>query len=62
MHFILDLSLKSYLYFCHYRKPASRYEVLQLQETLQNMMDKAGINDEEVEVKGPTQVCLKPAQ
>ncbi|XP_022084228.1 axonemal dynein light chain domain-containing protein 1-like isoform X2 [Acanthaster planci] len=37
-------------------KPSSRYEVLQLKETMDSMIDKAGIDDEEVEIKGPTQM------
>ncbi|XP_038045386.1 axonemal dynein light chain domain-containing protein 1-like isoform X3 [Patiria miniata] len=37
-------------------KPASRYEVLQLMETMGVMLDKAGIDDEEIEIKGPTQM------
>ncbi|PIK62067.1 putative axonemal dynein light chain domain-containing protein 1 [Apostichopus japonicus] len=37
-------------------KPTSRYEVLQLQEALEAMLEKAGVKDEEVEVKGPTQM------
>ncbi|CAH1787293.1 unnamed protein product [Owenia fusiformis] len=36
--------------------PGSRYEVLQLKETLMEMLQKAGINDEEMEVKGLTQM------
>ncbi|XP_071499179.1 axonemal dynein light chain domain-containing protein 1-like [Diadema antillarum] len=37
-------------------KPTSRYEVLQLKESLQVMLAKAGVHNEEVEVKGPTQM------
>ncbi|XP_071820220.1 axonemal dynein light chain domain-containing protein 1-like isoform X2 [Apostichopus japonicus] len=37
-------------------KPTSRYEVLQLQEALEAILEKAGVKDEEVEVKGPTQM------
>ncbi|XP_041480916.1 axonemal dynein light chain domain-containing protein 1-like isoform X4 [Lytechinus variegatus] len=37
-------------------KPTSRYEVMQLKESLQAMLNKAGVNDEGVEVKGPTQM------
>ncbi|XP_077986638.1 axonemal dynein light chain domain-containing protein 1-like isoform X2 [Glandiceps talaboti] len=37
-------------------KPASRYEVVQLVGVLDEMMEKAGIDDEELEVKGPTQM------
>ncbi|XP_071802778.1 axonemal dynein light chain domain-containing protein 1-like isoform X1 [Asterias amurensis] len=37
-------------------KPASRYEVLQLKETLDLMLKKTGIDDEEIEIKGPTQM------
>ena len=40
----------------YHRKPASRYEVLQLKETLDLMLKKTGIDDEEIEIKGPTQV------
>jgi hypothetical protein len=39
-----------------YRKPASRYEVVQLKSTMEEMLDKAGINDADTEIKGPTQV------
>ncbi|XP_030853355.1 axonemal dynein light chain domain-containing protein 1 isoform X2 [Strongylocentrotus purpuratus] len=37
-------------------KPSSRYEVMQLKESLQAMLNKAGVNDEGAEVKGPTQM------
>ncbi|XP_006821546.1 axonemal dynein light chain domain-containing protein 1-like [Saccoglossus kowalevskii] len=37
-------------------KPVSRYEVVQLMETLDTMLEKSGIDDEEIEVKGPTQM------
>ncbi|XP_033119171.1 axonemal dynein light chain domain-containing protein 1-like isoform X2 [Anneissia japonica] len=37
-------------------KPASRYEVLQLKETIRTMLEKAGVDDDEVEIKGPTQI------
>ena len=40
----------------YFRKPNSRYEVVQLRSTMIDMLDKAGINDLKVEVKGPTQV------
>lgn len=36
--------------------PTSRYEVLQLKEALDAMLVKSGVKDEEVEVKGPTQM------
>ena len=45
-----------YLVVVYHRKPASRYEVLQLKETLDLMLKKTGIDDEEIEIKGPTQV------
>jgi len=38
------------------RKPTSRYEVVQLKATMEEMLDRAGINDGDVEIKGPTQV------
>ncbi|XP_053380213.1 axonemal dynein light chain domain-containing protein 1-like [Mercenaria mercenaria] len=37
-------------------KPASRYEVVQLKSTMEEMLDKAGINDADTEIKGPTQM------
>ncbi|XP_071947240.1 axonemal dynein light chain domain-containing protein 1-like isoform X2 [Antedon mediterranea] len=37
-------------------KPASRYEVLQLKETINVMLEKAGVDDEDVEINGPTQI------
>ncbi|KAL4218861.1 Axonemal dynein light chain domain-containing protein 1 [Mactra antiquata] len=37
-------------------KPASRYEVVQLKTTMEEMLDKAGVNDADVEIKGPTQM------
>ncbi|XP_069120299.1 axonemal dynein light chain domain-containing protein 1-like isoform X3 [Argopecten irradians] len=37
-------------------KPSSRYEVLQLKKTLGEMLDRAGVNDAEKEIKGPTQM------
>lgn len=39
-----------------FRVPTSRYEVLKLRETLKDMLKKAGVLDEELDVKGPTQV------
>lgn len=56
--------INQFLHFIYYflfilfptRKPTSRYEVLQLQEALEAMLEKAGVKDEEVEVKGPTQM------
>lgn len=38
------------------RKPTSRYEVVQLKNTMEEMLEKAGINDTDIEIKGPTQV------
>ena len=38
------------------RKPTSRYEVIQLRKTMDSMLDKVGFNDEEFDIKGPTQV------
>ncbi|XP_071115667.1 axonemal dynein light chain domain-containing protein 1-like [Haliotis cracherodii] len=37
-------------------KPASRYEVLQLKRSLEDMLEKAGVADNDVVVKGPTQM------
>ncbi|XP_070532396.1 axonemal dynein light chain domain-containing protein 1-like isoform X2 [Ptychodera flava] len=37
-------------------KPASRYEVVQLTNVMDDMLQKAGIDDEELEVRGPTQM------
>ncbi|XP_060065790.1 axonemal dynein light chain domain-containing protein 1-like [Ylistrum balloti] len=37
-------------------KPSSRYEVLQLKKTLGEMLERAGVNDAEKEIKGPTQM------
>lgn len=42
--------------FLWFRNPTSRYEVLQLKEALDAMLVKSGVKDEEVEVKGPTQM------
>lgn len=41
------------------RKPAGRYEVVQLRQAMEDMLDKSGVNDEDVEIKGPTQVFIK---
>ena len=38
------------------RKPTSRYEVMQLRKTMDTMLDKVGFNDEDFDIKGPTQV------
>ena len=41
------------------RKPTSRYEVMQLRKAMDSMLDKVGFNDEEFDIKGPTQVgCM----
>ncbi|XP_033732804.1 axonemal dynein light chain domain-containing protein 1-like isoform X2 [Pecten maximus] len=37
-------------------KPSSRYEVLQLKKTLGEMLERAGVNDADKEIKGPTQM------
>lgn len=37
-------------------KPASRYEVVQLKKTMDQMLDKAGVYDTDAEIKGPTQM------
>nr|KAG5700478.1 hypothetical protein BaRGS_013965 [Batillaria attramentaria] len=37
-------------------KPTSRYEVIQLQKTMEEMLEKLGFNDKDVEVRGPTQM------
>lgn len=36
--------------------PTSRYEVVQLKKTLQMMLEKAGLTDDDFELKGPTQM------
>ena len=38
------------------RKPVSRFEVMQLQKTMGEMLEKSGVNDSDTEIKGPTQV------
>ena len=38
------------------RIPTSRYEVLKLRETLNEMLKKAGVLDQALDVRGPTQV------
>jgi len=43
-------------YFTSDRNPTSRYEVKLLKQTLHEMLDKAGLYEEDVELKGPTQV------
>lgn len=37
-------------------KPTSRFEVVQLKNTMEEMLEKAGINDMDIEIKGPTQM------
>ncbi|XP_013413823.1 axonemal dynein light chain domain-containing protein 1-like [Lingula anatina] len=37
-------------------KPSSRYEVIQLKKTMEQMLDRLGIDDDDIEVKGPTQM------
>ncbi|XP_052221948.1 axonemal dynein light chain domain-containing protein 1-like isoform X3 [Dreissena polymorpha] len=37
-------------------KPTSRYEVVQLKATMEEMLERAGVNDADVEIKGPTQM------
>ncbi|XP_052721411.1 axonemal dynein light chain domain-containing protein 1-like isoform X4 [Crassostrea angulata] len=37
-------------------KPASRFEVVQLKKTMDDMLDKAGVYDTDAEIKGPTQM------
>lgn len=46
--------------FAKLRNPTSRHEVKQLKKTMQEMMERLGINDLSAELKGPTQVnfCL----
>lgn len=41
------------------RNPSSRYEVLQLKKTLRTMLEKAGITDDDEELRGPSQVGKK---
>ena len=38
------------------RKPVSRFEVMQLQKTMEEMLEKSGVNDADTEIRGPTQV------
>ena len=47
---------------CQFRKPASRFEVVQLKTTMEEMLEKAGINDADTEIKGPTQVSDQTTQ
>ncbi|KAL5011861.1 hypothetical protein ScPMuIL_010412 [Solemya velum] len=37
-------------------KPNSRFEVLQLRKTMELMLERAGVSDVDVEIKGPTQM------
>ncbi|XP_062611821.1 axonemal dynein light chain domain-containing protein 1-like isoform X3 [Saccostrea cucullata] len=37
-------------------KPSSRFEVVQLKNTMDRMLDKAGVYDTDSEIKGPTQM------
>ncbi|XP_056012057.1 axonemal dynein light chain domain-containing protein 1-like isoform X3 [Ostrea edulis] len=37
-------------------KPSSRFEVVQLKKTMDQMLDKAGVYDTDSEIKGPTQM------
>ena len=39
-------------------QPVSRYEVIQLKKTLNDMLTHAGLNDEDVQLEGPTQVTV----
>ena len=41
-----------------YRKPSSRFEVLQLKKALDDMLEKAGVHDEIDQLTAPTQVTL----
>lgn len=45
-----------------HRKPNSRFEVLQLRRTMDLMLEKAGVGDVDVEIKGPTQVIISLAE
>ena len=47
----------SFYCFMLCRKPTSRYEVMRLKEVMDEMMEKAGVNDESLESVGPTQVA-----
>jgi len=38
------------------RNPSSRFEVLQLRQTLEDMLMKSGVKDEANELSAPTQV------
>ena len=44
------------------RKPVSRFEVMQLQKTMEEMLEKSGVNDADTEIRGPTQVRTGFAQ
>ncbi|KAL8625878.1 hypothetical protein ACOMHN_012470 [Nucella lapillus] len=37
-------------------KPASRFEVMQLKQTMVDMLEKVGFNDVDLDIKGPTQM------
>ncbi|XP_076455039.1 axonemal dynein light chain domain-containing protein 1-like isoform X2 [Babylonia areolata] len=37
-------------------KPASRFEVMQLKKTMEDMLEKVGFNDIDTDIKGPTQM------
>lgn len=44
--------------FCRtHRKPVSRYEVIKLQEAMDDMLNKAGLADIDSDLQGPTEVC-----
>ena len=36
----------------------SRFEVMQLQRTMEEMLEKSGVNEADTEIKGPTQVGI----
>lgn len=40
------------------RKPSSRYEVVQLKKTMDDMLQKVGFFDMDADSKGPTQVKI----
>ncbi|KAL3870210.1 hypothetical protein ACJMK2_038289, partial [Sinanodonta woodiana] len=37
-------------------KPTSRFEVKQLRKTMEDMLERAGVNDADLEIRGPTQM------
>ena len=56
----LFANVKNIISCCKFlRKPVSRYEVIKLQNAMDDMLNKAGLTDIDGDLKGPTQVkCL----